>query len=254
MGARVLVPLAAALLSAAAAAHHEATFEHIPLEERIKMAEKTESWAYEPPIVSIGKNGVPSDAIALMAGDMSEWESTKGGESPWAIKRGVVTVAPGKGDIRTKRSFCDMQLHFEWKTPTDVKGMEGQQRNNSGIFIQERYELQVLDSYNNVTYGNGQAGALYKQVPPRVNAMRPTGEWQSYDILYTAPRFNGTERVSPGYVTLMHNGVVLHNHQEIAGTTEWIGPPQIDQHGCAPLKLQDHGNKVSFRNMWVREL
>lgn len=254
MGPRVLIAVAAGLISTSIAAHHEATFEHIPLEKLMKMAEKTESWAYKPPVVSIGINGVPSDAIPLMAGDLSMWESTRGGEAPWHVEGDEVTVAPGKGDIRTKQAFCDMQLHFEWKTPTDVDDLMGQQRNNSGIFIQERYELQILDSFNNETYGNGQAGAIYKQQAPLVNAMRPAGEWQRYDILYTAPRFEGSERTSPGYVTLIHNGVVLHNHQEIAGTTEWIGPPQIDQHGCAPLKLQDHGNKVSFRNMWVREL
>lgn len=254
MGARVLIPVAAAVLSVSALAHHESTFEHIPLEKRIQMAEKTESWAYTPPVVSVGQNGVPSDAVLLIGDDLSQWESTKGGAAPWSISDGIATVSPGRGDIRTKQSFCDMQLHVEWKTPTQVEGLVGQQRNNSGIFIQERYELQILDSYQNETYGNGQAGALYKQVPPQVNAMNPPGEWQSYDILYTSPRFNGEDRVSPGYVTLIHNGVVLHNHQEIAGTTEWIGEPQIDQHGCAPIKLQDHGNKVSFRNMWIREL
>jgi len=254
VGPRILISISAAVLSVAVLAHHEATFEHIPLEERIVMSQKTESWEYTPPVVAINAQGIPSDAIALMSENLSEWESTKGGAAPWSISEGVVTVAPGKGDIRTKRSFCDMQLHFEWKTPTDVEGLVGQQRNNSGIFLQERYELQILDSYDNSTYGNGQAGAIYKQVPPRVNAMLPPGQWHTYDILYTAPRFDGKDRVSAGYVTLIHNGVVLHNHQEIAGTTEWIGPPQIDQHGCAPLKLQDHGNLVSFRNMWVREL
>ncbi|HSG61493.1 MAG TPA: DUF1080 domain-containing protein [Pseudomonadales bacterium] len=254
MGTRILIPLAVAVFSATAFAHHESTFEHIPLQERIKMSERTESWAYTPPIVSIADNGVPSDAMQLMASDLSQWESTQGGDAPWIFANGEVTVAPGSGDIRSKRAFCDIQLHFEWRAPTPSAGMVGQQRNNSGIFLQERYELQILDSFDNPTYGNGQAGAIYKQVPPRVNAMKAPGEWQRYDILYTAPRFDGEARVSPGYVTLIHNGVVLHNHQEIAGTTEWIGPPQIDQHGCAPLKLQDHGNKVSFRNMWVREL
>ena len=214
-----------------------------------------EVWEPVPEAVSSPANGVPSDAIVLFDGsDLSEWESVKGGAAEWTVKDGVLTVLPGKGDIKTKRDFCDVQLHVEWKTPTDVEGMEGQQRNNSGIFFQQKYEIQVLDSYNNPTYPNGQAGSVYKQTIPLVNAMRPPGQWQEYDILFTAPRFDGEELVSHGYVTVIHNGVVVQNHTKILGTTEWIGAPKIIPHGCAPIQLQDHDNFVSFRNIWIREL
>jgi hypothetical protein len=120
--------------------------------------------------------------------------------------------------------------------------------------LQEKYEVQVLDSYQNPTYPNGQAGSIYKQTPPLVNAMRASGEWQSYDIIYRAPRFSGNTLAESGYITLLHNGVLVQNHQQILGTTEWIGPPQQHPHGCAPLKLQDHGDQVSFRNIWLRKL
>ena len=220
-----------------------------------QQAQKTEVWEPVPEAVSAPANGVPSDAIVLFDGsDLSEWESVKGGAAQWTVKDGALTVLPGKGDIKTKRDFCDVQLHVEWKTPTDVEGMEGQQRNNSGIFFQQKYEIQVLDSYKNATYPNGQAGSVYKQTIPLVNAMRPPGQWQEYDILFTAPRFDGEELVSHGYVTVIHNGVVVQNHTKILGTTEWIGAPKTIPHGCAPIQLQDHDNFVSFRNIWIREL
>ncbi len=165
-----------------------------------------------------------------------------------------MTVKPGTGDIKTKQSFCDIQLHFEWKTPTEVDGLEGQQRNNSGVFLQQRYEVQILDSYDNKTYPNGQAGSVYKQTIPLVNAMREPGEWQEYDIIFNAPEFDGDELVKPGFVTVLHNGVLVQNHTEILGKTEWIGPASYEAHGCAPLQLQDHSNPVNFRNIWVREI
>lgn len=222
--------------------------------EREKQAAKTEVWEPVPAVVTAKKNAVPSDAITLLDNDLSAWESVKGGDANWQFANGELTVKPGTGDIKTKQGFCDVQLHVEWKVPQPEPDMEGQQRNNSGIFFQQRYEIQVLDSYNNTTYPNGQAGSVYKQTIPLVNAMRAPGEWQEYDIIFKAPVFNGDALESPGYITVIHNGVVVQNHVEIQGTTEWIGAPKYKAHGCEPLQLQDHGNLVSFRNMWVREL
>lgn len=223
--------------------------------QREKMAKKSEVWEPVPAIVSALDGNMPSDAISLFNGeDLSAWQGLDGGDATWSVKGGSFTVKPASGDIKTKQSFCDIQLHMEWKTPTDVEGLLGQQRNNSGIFLQQRYEIQVLDSYNNPTYANGQAASVYKQSIPLVNVMRPPGQWQSYDIIYTAPRFDGATLSKPAYVTVMHNGVLVQNHVEVQGKTEWIGAPSYKAHGCAPLQLQDHGNQVSFRNLWVREL
>lgn len=222
--------------------------------ERVKQAAKTEVWEPVPKVVTAKRGEAPSDAIVLLTDDMSAWEAAKGGEVDWPFEDGVLTVKPGSGDIKTKQGFCDVQLHLEWKVPQPEPGMKGQQRNNSGIFFQQRYEIQVLDSYNNPTYPNGQAGSVYKQTIPLVNAMRAPGEWQEYDIIFNAPVFDGDTLESPGYVTVIHNGVVVQNHVEIQGTTEWIGAPKYNAHGCEPIQLQDHGNLVSFRNMWLREL
>lgn len=223
--------------------------------ERHAQAARTEVWTPVPKVVSFDQNNLPSDAIPLLGKDLSAWRSVKdGGAALWQLKDGVMTVQPGSGDIRTVENFCDIQLHLEWQSPPADPAKTGQMRNNSGIFLQDKYEVQILDSYQNSTYPNGQAGAVYKQTIPLVNATKPTGQWQVYDIIYKAPRFDGNKRLSPGYVTVLHNGVLLQNHTEIAGTTEWIGPPQQPAHGCAPLKLQDHGDKVSFRNIWVRKL
>ena len=221
---------------------------------RVQQAAKTEVWKPVPEVVSFDKAGVPSDAILLLGSDLSSWSSVKEGDAKWMLEDGVLTVTPGTGDIKTNEAFCDVQLHVEWKAPQPEAGMEGQQRNNSGIFLQQRYEIQVLDSYQNKTYPNGQAASVYKQTIPLVNAMKEPGEWQTYDIIYKAPTFNGERLVTKGYVTVIHNGVVVQNHTEIEGTTEWIGAPKYEAHGCAPLQLQDHGNLVSFRNMWVRPL
>lgn len=230
----------------------------INAEEKLEpwqLAEKTEVWEPVPAIVSALPGQAPSDAIILLGNDkLSQWEALKGGPAMWTVADNKVTVKPGTGDIKTKRNFCDIQLHFEWQVPTPDPDMKGQQRNNSGIFLQQRYEVQVLDSFDNPTYSNGQAGSVYKQTIPLVNVMRPPTEWQVYDIIYQAPRFDGNNLSSPGYVTVLHNGVLVQNHTEIQGTTEWIGAPKYEAHGCAPLQLQDHGNQVSFRNMWVREL
>nr|WP_156413587.1 DUF1080 domain-containing protein [Lacimicrobium alkaliphilum] len=218
-------------------------------------SKKTEVWEPEPEVVSAPAGVPPSDAIVLFDGsDLSQWQSVKDGDANWTVEDGVLTVRPGSGDIRTNADFCDVQLHLEWKVPEPEAGKQGQQRNNSGVFLQQRYEIQILDSYENRTYSNGQAGSLYKQVIPLVNAMRPPEQWQSYDILYTAPRFDGQNLVSPGTITVLHNGVVVQHHTEIQGETVWVGEPTYKAHGCAPLQLQDHGDKVSFRNIWVREL
>ena len=224
--------------------------------EKHKLAEQTEVWEPVPEVVFAPLNLPPSDALVLIGlnNTPSLWEGVNGSGFEWAYNNGELMVTPGTGDIKTKQSFCDIQLHIEWKTPAEVGDMQGQERNNSGLFFQQRYEVQILDSYNNKTYPNGQAASIYKQAIPLVNAMRPPGEWQQYDIIYSAPRFNAEELAQPGYITVMHNGVLVQNHVEILGETQWIGPPSYAAHGCEPLQLQDHGNKVSFRNMWVREL
>ncbi|GGF83439.1 3-keto-disaccharide hydrolase [Alteromonas lipolytica] len=220
-----------------------------------QQAQKTEVWEPVPAVVATPVNKAPSDAIVLFDGtDLSAWESVKGGAAAWTLGGDTVTVKPGTGNIRTKQSFCDVQLHVEWRAPKPEEGMDGQLRNNSGVFFQERYEIQVLDSYDNKTYPNGQAASVYKQTIPLVNATRPPGEWQAYDIIFTAPTFSGEKLKTPGYVTVIHNGVVVQNHVEIQGTTEWIGAPKYQAHGCAPIQLQDHDNLVSFRNIWLREL
>jgi hypothetical protein len=165
-----------------------------------------------------------------------------------------MTVTPGSGDIETVQHFEDYQLHIEFRTPAEVKG-SGQGRGNSGIFMQGMYELQVLDSYNNLTYSNGQAGAIYKQTMPLVNASRKPGEWQTYDVIYTAPKFNKDSMfIHPAYITVLHNGVLVQNHTPIYGTTPYVGQPQYQVHGKGPIKLQDHDNPTSFRNIWIREL
>ncbi|WP_197038246.1 3-keto-disaccharide hydrolase [Billgrantia saliphila] len=222
-----------------------------------QQAEKTEVWEPVPPVVEAPEGGVPSDAIVLFDGsDLEAWEAEVGGPAPWHHQGEAMTVKRGAGGIRTRQAFCDVQLHLEWRTPVDIEGMDGQDRGNSGVFLQERYETQVLDSHDNPTYPNGQAASVYKQHIPLVNASRPPGEWQSYDILYTAPRFDAAgELASPAYVTVLHNDVLVQHHVEIQGTTEWIGEPDYDEaHGCAPIFLQDHDAAVSFRNIWVREL
>ncbi|WP_224750167.1 DUF1080 domain-containing protein [Halomonas sp. ML-15] len=222
-----------------------------------QQAAKTEVWEPVPPVVSAPEGQAPSDAIVLFDGSgLEAWEADEGGPAMWRLEGDAMTVERGSGGIRTRQDFCDVQLYLEWRAPAEIDGMQGQDRGNSGVFLQERYEIQVLDSYDNATYPNGQAASVYKQHIPLVNASRPPGEWQSYDILYTAPRFDASgELTSPAYVTVLHNGVLVQHHVEIQGTTEWIGEPDYDEaHGCAPIYLQDHDAAVSFRNIWVREL
>lgn len=217
----------------------------------------TEVWEPKARKVTPGATAgeAPSDAIILFSGrDLAEWTSLDGSPAKWEVKDGAFTVVKGTGDIKTKKVFDDIQLHIEWRSPATVES-EGQGRGNSGIFLQERYELQVLDSYESPTYRNGQAGAIYKQHGPLVNATRKPGEWQVYDVIYNAPRYNDNgEVVVPAYITVLHNGIVIQNHVEVRGPTEFRGLPVYVAHGKASIKLQDHGNAVSYRNIWIREL
>lgn len=226
--------------------------------------EMTEFWEPEVSVVRPGKATAnafitaPSDAIVLFDGtDLSQWVHNDGSPAKWEVRNGVMTVKKGTGDIQTKETFNDFQLHIEWLIPAGISG-ENQARGNSGIFLQGRYELQVLDNYNNRTYANGQAGSIYKQTPPLKNVMRPPGEWNEYDILYTAPRFRDDSTVfSPGRVTVIHNGVVIQNNTTITGHTPYIGLPRYSFHGKGPIKLQDHGDPsppISFRNIWIRPM
>ena len=221
------------------------------------LPEDTEVWEPVPEIVTPGVGTAPpSDAIILFDGtDLSQWETRSGDPASWDVSDGIMTVVPKSGGIQTKQAFGDCQLHIEWRTPEIIEG-KGQGRGNSGIFLMGNYEVQVLDSYNNTTYPNGQAGSIYKQHIPLVNACRAPGEWQSYDIVFTAPEFNedGTVR-KPARVTVLHNGVIIQNHVKIHGKTVYIGKPEYEPHADQlPLSLQDHNNPVSYRNIWIREL
>ncbi len=205
----------------------------------------------EPKIVTPGKTDrdPPSDATVLFgnASDVSKWK----GADKWTTDGDV--LLSGSGMIRSKAEFGDCQVHIEWSAPTPPKG-ESQGRGNSGVFLMGVYELQVLDSYENKTYFDGQAASIYKQTPPAVNAMRPPGQWNTYDIFWTAPRFDDGNLESPAYITVMHNGVLVLNHFELLGDTPFHRAPQYNDHGPkGPIALQDHGNPVRFRNIWVRD-
>jgi hypothetical protein len=231
--------------------------------------EETEVWEPVPAVVTPGAacNAAPSDAIVLFDGkNLDEWISAQD-HTParWIAGDGVMTVSKekGVGNIETKRRFKNYQLHIEWRIPENITG-SGQARGNSGLFLastgpgDDGYELQVLDSYNNKTYVNGQAASIYKQSPPLVNANRKPGEWQTYDVVWTAPTFNDDGSVkTPAYVTAFFNGVLVQNHFELKGQTLYIGKPFYKKYDSAPIKLQAHGDKsepISFRNIWVREL
>lgn len=205
----------------------------------------------EPKVVTPGENGgPPSDAVVLFDGrDLAQWQ----GGDKWQIEDGVATVKGGT--ITSKQPFGSCQLHVEWASPAEVKGA-GQGRGNSGIYLQGHYEVQILDSYNNETYFDGQAASLYKQWPPLVNACRGPGEWQTYDIIFDAPKFDAQGKlVKPAYVTVLHNGVLVQNRSELMGTTAWDRAPAYEPHADKlPLQIQDHGNPVRFRNIWIREL
>jgi hypothetical protein len=227
----------------------------------------TEQWTPVPPVVTPGAvdSAPPSDAIVLFDGKtLDQWVNTRDKQpAGWTVANGVVTVAKGAGNIETRKSFRNYQLHLEWRVPADVTG-SGQGRGNSGVFLASTgpadagYELQILDSYKNETYVNGQAASLYKQHPPLVNASRKPGEWQTYDVVWTAPRFAGDGAVTaPARVTVLHNGVLVQNDAILAGETLYIGKPVYHPYVSAPIKLQAHGDPsppLSFRNIWVREL
>lgn len=220
--------------------------------------QQTEIWTPQPRKVDPSVGGVPSDAIVLFNGvDLKEWQKDNGEPAGWKVENGIMTVDKSKGDIVTRRKFGSYQLHLEWRIPSDIQG-ESQARGNSGVFMQDKYEVQILDSYDNPTYIHGQAGSIYKQSAPLVNAMNKPGEWNVYDIIYTAPVFkaDGSYLYRP-FVTVIHNGVVIQNHTEIFGTTEWIGMPRTVEHGDGPIRLQSHGDPsapISFRNIWIRPL
>lgn len=218
----------------------------------------TEVWKPVPKIVTVGPTAAsaPSDAVVLFNGqDASEWKGNDGGAVKWKIADGSMTVVGGTGEITTKKAFGDCQLHIEWRSPAEVKG-DGQGRGNSGIFLMGKYELQVLDSYANQTYSNGQAGSIYKQLIPLANASRKPGEWQTYEVIFMAPRFNEDGSVKiPANITIIHNGVLIQNHATLVGSTQFIGISSYEKHADkAPISLQDHGNPVSFRNIWIRDL
>lgn len=216
----------------------------------------TEVWEPVPAIITPGTAiSAPTDAIVLFDGkNLDQWLNSDGGKAGWEVRDGIMTVKPGTGIIKTKELFSDCQLHIEWRAPVKVTG-EGQGRGNSGIFLQSRYELQVLDCYNNVTYSNGQTGSIYKQGIPLVNACLKPGEWQTYNVIYKAPVFRTDGSLeTPAFITVLHNGVLIQNHFEIKGSTEYIGQPKYKAHQKDAITLQDHGNDVSYRNIWIRNL
>ncbi len=229
--------------------------------------EDTEVYEPVPKVISPGATtgGAPSDAIVLFDGkNLEQWVSTRDKSAArWIVANGVMTVNKAAGNIETKRRFVDYQLHIEWLIPENITGTD-QARGNSGVFLASTgagdagYELQILDSYNNKTYVNGQAGSIYKQYIPLVNANKKPGEWQVYDVVWTAPRFNADGSLkTPAYVTVFQNGVLIQNHVELQGETLYIGKPSYKKFDSAPIKLQAHGDPsepISFRNIWVREL
>jgi len=221
--------------------------------------EQTEFYKPVPPKVIPGEDGAPpSDAIVLFDGtSLDNWiSSADSTAAKWILnKDGSMTVNNRTGDIQTKQNFGSVQLHIEWKSPAEVQ-QEGQHRANSGVFLNGMYEVQVLDNNDNDTYVNGQVGSIYKQHVPLAMASVPTGEWNTYDIIYHAPEFEKGQKVKSGTLTVIHNGVLIQDHVEIKGTTPYIGWPKNPPHGKGPLRLQDHGDnsRVSYRNIWVREL
>ena len=251
----VLIGLAAALTAAG------------PALAQAPKPQDTEQWTPVPAVVTPGADAAapPSDAVVLFDGkSLDAWVATRDGSpAAWTVADGVLTVNKRAGNIQTRRAFRNYQLHLEWRTPAGVTG-EGQGRGNSGVFLAATgpgdagYELQILDSYQNATYVNGQAASLYKQHPPLVNASRPPGAWQTYDVIWTAPVFAADGALArPARVTVLHNGVLVQNDAALKGETVYIGPPPSRPYASAPIKLQAHGDPsppISFRNIWVREL
>jgi len=213
-----------------------------------------------PPVVDPGPSMLPvpapSDAEVLFDGeDLSQWEDSKGNEAQWKVENGYLEVVKKTGSIQTKKEFGSCQLHIEWASPAEVSG-EGQGRGNSGVFLMGLYEVQVLDNFENRTYADGMAGAVYGQYPPLVNVCRPPGEWQCFDIIFTAPFFNENGQLKePARMTVFHNHVLIHNDVVLTGPTAWKKRPSYKAHPeKLPLSLQDHGNPVRYRNIWIREI
>lgn len=222
--------------------------------------EETEIWEPKPKVVTVDpETKIPSDAIVLFDGsNFDEWISAVDStEVKWTLNGdGSMTVKDKTGDIQTKRNFGSIQLHIEWRSSIE-NSATNQNRSNSGVFLQNRYEVQVLDNNDNETYANGQVGSIYKQAIPLAKASSKTGEWNSYDIIYHAPEFDSEgNKTKSATITVLHNGVLIQDDVEIKGTTEYIGWPKNEAHGDAPIKLQDHRDNsgVSYRNIWVREL
>lgn len=225
---------------------------------------KIHDWSRpRPPVVDPGTPGTPdrpgnapSDATVLFDGkDLGAWASMDGSAPKWIVKDGVMECVQGSGYIRTRQNFGDCQLHIEWSAPAPPRGAS-QGRGNSGVFLMGIYEVQVLDCWENQTYADGQAGAVYAQYPPLVNASRPPGQWQTYDIIFTRPRFDAEGKlVSPAFMTVLHNGVLVQNHVTLTGPTSWMSRAPYKAHpDKLPISLQDHGNPVRYRNLWIREL
>ena len=266
---RMKVSATLALVScvAMAGAAYAATPTQKPSAANADPSKATEQWEPVPPIVTPGvtDSAPPSDAIVLFDGhNLDQWVSTNDhGPAHWKVADGIITVDKSAGNIQTKQSFKNYQLHLEWRIPTNVTG-EGQHRGNSGVFLASTgpddagYEVQILDSYNNKTYVNGQAAAVYKQSAPMANSMRPPGGWQTFDIVWTAPVFAADGKVtSPAYVTVFQNGVIVQNHFRLTGETTNTGALPFKPYQEAPIKLQAHGDPsppISFRNIWVRKL
>lgn len=212
----------------------------------------------QSPIVTPGDpatNAAPSDAIVLFNGSsLDGWENLEGKPAGWKVENKYMEVVPTTGNIRTKKLIGDCQLHLEWAAPQVVKG-DGQGRGNSGVFLMSIYEIQVLDGHQNPTYADGQVGAIYGEYPPAVNASRPAGQWQTYDIIWKGPRFEGDKLVRPAHVTLFFNGVLIHHNQPLTGPTSHKNVTEYKAHPTeAPLMLQDHSDLVRFRNIWYRPL
>ena len=198
----------------------------------------------------------PSDAVILFGGkDLSHWRGRRGRPADWNVESGAMVIKPGAGEIISSDEFGDCQLHLEFASPEPARGRD-QGRGNSGVMFFGRYEIQVLDSFENVTYADGQAAAVYGQFPPLVNASRPPGQWQTYDIIFNPPRFKPDGSLeTPAFVTMLHNGVLVHNHTALIGAMAYRAVGKYTAHGPkGPISLQDHGNPVRFRNIWVRDL
>jgi len=244
----------------------------VDFEALAKESAKTEVYEPIPPVVTPGETPceAPSDAMVLFNGDnLDAWISSDDPSKParWKVENGIMTVDKAVGGLTTREKFIDYQLHLEYRIPENITG-EGQARGNSGVFLaylgkkdgvfEIGYEIQILDNYHNSTYVNGQVGSVYKQVIPLANASKKPGEWQFYDIIWKAPRFNMDGTLSsPAYVTVIHNEVLVQNHAEVKGQTVWVGEPVYTKHGAAPIHLQAHGDPsepISYRNIWLRPL